>query len=51
MTGDPKDWRLPTRLVRAGLTRSQHHETSEAIFFNSGYVFDNAAQAEAAFKG
>ncbi|MGE0255796.1 MAG: O-succinylhomoserine sulfhydrylase [Alphaproteobacteria bacterium] len=51
MSSDPKDWRLPTRLVRAGLTRSQHHETSEAIFFNSGYVFDNAAQAEAAFKG
>jgi len=51
MTGDPRNWRLPTRLVRAGLTRSQHHETSEAIFFNSGYVFDNAAQAEAAFKG
>jgi O-succinylhomoserine sulfhydrylase len=43
--------RPQTKLVRAGLTRSQFNETSEALYLNSGFVFDDAAQAEAAFKG
>lgn len=43
--------RTQTQLVRAGLSRSQFRETSEALYLNSGFVFENAAQAEAAFKG
>jgi O-succinylhomoserine sulfhydrylase len=40
-----------TLLVRGGLKRSQFQETSEAIFATSGYVYDNAEEAELAFKG
>ena len=43
--------RNQTKLVRGGLQRSQHGETSEAIFMNSGYVFKNAEEAEARFAG
>jgi len=39
------------RLVRAGLERSQFKETSEAMFLNSGYVFDSADEAAVAFAG
>lgn len=38
-----------TRVLRAGLDRSQHHETSEALYLNSGFVYDSAEEAEAAF--
>jgi O-succinylhomoserine sulfhydrylase len=51
MTKNTKDFRPQTQLVRAGLSRSQFRETSEALYLNSGFVFENAAQAEAAFKG
>jgi O-succinylhomoserine sulfhydrylase len=44
-------WRTATRLVHEGTLRSQFGETSEAIFLNSGYVYDNAEQAERRFKG
>ena len=40
-----------TELVHDGTLRSQFGETSEAIFLNSGYVYDSAEQAEARFKG
>ena len=46
-----QDWRPATRLVHEGTLRSQFGETSEAIFLNSGYVYDNAEQAERRFKG
>ena len=46
-----KNVKLQTKLVRGGLYRSSHGETSEAIFMNSGYVFENAEQAEARFAG
>ncbi len=45
------NWRQQTRLVRGGLARSAFDETSEAIFMTSGYVYENAEEAEAAFKG
>lgn len=45
------DWQPATTLVHEGTRRSQYGETSEAIFLNSGYVYDNAEQAEARFKG
>ncbi len=38
-----------TRVLRAGLDRSQHLETSEALYLNSGFVYDSAEEAEAAF--
>jgi O-succinylhomoserine sulfhydrylase len=44
-------WRPATRLVHEGTLRSQFGETSEAIFLNSGYVYESAEQAEARFKG
>ena len=37
--------------VRGGLIRSDLDETAEALFLTQGYVYDSAAQAEAAFKG
>jgi O-succinylhomoserine sulfhydrylase len=38
-----------TLLVQGGTLRSQFGETSEAIFLNSGFIYDNAEQAEARF--
>ena len=46
-----KHYRNQTRLVRGGLIRSDHGETSEAIFMNSGYVFNSAEEAKARFAG
>ena len=44
-------WHEATALVHGGTVRSQFGETSEAIFLNSGYVYESAEQAEARFKG
>lgn len=44
-------WRSQTRLVRGGIDRSAHGETSEAIYLTSGFVYENAEEAEARFKG
>jgi O-succinylhomoserine sulfhydrylase len=46
-----KKFKQNTNLVRGGLSRSNFKETSEAIFLNSGFVYDSAEQAEAIFKG
>ncbi len=43
-------WTIDTTLVHGGTLRSQFGETSEAIFTNSGFVYDSAEQAEARFK-
>lgn len=40
-----------TKLVRGGTSRSQFKETSEAIFMNSGFVYDSAEEAAGRFKG
>ncbi len=45
------EYRRDTSLVRACLERSQFQETSEAMFLNSGYVYDSAEEAVAAFAG
>jgi O-succinylhomoserine sulfhydrylase len=37
--------------VHGGVQRSQHGETAEALYLTSGYVYDNAEQAEATFAG
>jgi O-succinylhomoserine sulfhydrylase len=42
---------LKTRLVRGGLKRSEHGETSEAMYLTSGYAYDTPETAEARFKG
>jgi O-succinylhomoserine sulfhydrylase len=39
-----------TLAVRGGLTRTGFDETSEALFLTSGFVYESAEQAEAAFK-
>ena len=44
-------WRPATRAVRGGLARTGFDETAEALFMTSGFVYDSAADAEAAFKG
>lgn len=48
--GDPA-YGPDTLAVRAGLERTPFAETSEAMFLTSGYVYANAAEAEAAFAG
>jgi O-succinylhomoserine sulfhydrylase len=48
---DPNQWRAETKLVRGGLERSAHGETSEALFLTQGYVYPSAELAEARFKG
>jgi O-succinylhomoserine sulfhydrylase len=45
-----RTYRPDTLAVRAGLTRSGFDETSEALFLTSGFVYESAEQAEAAFK-
>jgi O-succinylhomoserine sulfhydrylase len=42
--------RPATLLVRGGLNRSNHAETAEVPFLTSGFVYDDAAQAEATFE-
>ena len=46
-----QDYRKQTQRVRGGLVRSEFGETSEAIFMNSGYVFNTAEEAKARFAG
>ena len=45
------DYRRDTKLVRGGLSRSAFQETSEALYMTSGYVYDSAEEAAAAFAG
>ncbi|MDP6473562.1 MAG: O-succinylhomoserine sulfhydrylase [Alphaproteobacteria bacterium] len=48
---EEEQWRPATRMVRGGTRRSAHGETSEAMYLTSGYVYEDAAEAEARFKG
>ncbi len=43
------DWSPRTTLVHGGVRRSQYGETSEAIFLTQGFVYPDAATAEARF--
>ena len=47
----PPGLRADTLAVRGGLVRTPFRETSEALFLTQGYVYDGAADAEAAFAG
>ena len=40
-------WAPATQSVRGGSERSQHGETSEALYLTSGFVYDSAAQGDA----
>jgi O-succinylhomoserine sulfhydrylase len=51
MTSDPTNFRPATRLVHGGIQRSHHGETAEALYLTSGYVYDDAEQAEGTFAG
>jgi O-succinylhomoserine sulfhydrylase len=51
MTGRKRNWKPATQLVHSGTLRSQHGETSEAIYLTQGYVYETAEAAEARFKG
>ncbi len=44
-------WRPATQAVRAGTWRSEQGETSEALFLNSGYTYDDAETVAARFAG
>jgi len=45
------EFRPDTTLIHGGTTRSPHGETSEALYLTSGFVYDDAEQAEATFLG
>ena len=44
-------WRPATQAVRGGTWRSEHGETSEALFLTSGYTYDTAESVAARFAG
>jgi O-succinylhomoserine sulfhydrylase len=43
-------WRPATQAVRGGTWRSEHGETSEALFLNSGFTYDDAETVAARFR-
>lgn len=49
--GKSKNWRPQTQMVRGGTTRSQYGETSEALYMNSGFVYDSPEQQSARMAG
>lgn len=46
-----RQWRPATRAVRGGTWRSEHGETSEALFLSSGFTYDDAETVAARFAG
>lgn len=46
-----RNWRPATQAVRGGTWRSEHGETSEALFLTSGYTYDDAETVAARFAG
>lgn len=46
-----RTWRPATQAVRGGTWRSEHGETSEALFLTSGYTYDTAETVAARFAG
>jgi O-succinylhomoserine sulfhydrylase len=51
MTSNTTNYRTATRLVHGGVQRSAFGETAEALYLTSGYVYDDAEQAEGTFAG
>ncbi len=50
-TKNAPGWGDATKLVRGGLERSTYGETSEALYLNSGFVYDAPETAESRFDG
>ena len=50
-TKNAPNWGDATKLVRGGLERTPFGETSEALFLNSGFVYDAPETAEKRFMG
>jgi O-succinylhomoserine sulfhydrylase len=50
-TKNSSTWGDATKLVRGGLERSAYGETSEALYLNSGFVYDTPETAEKRFMG
>lgn len=48
---DTPTYRTATQLIHSGRIRTEYGETTEALFLTSGFVYDNAEQAEATFTG
>ena len=46
-----RQWRPATQAVRGGTWRSEHGETSEALFLTSGYTYESAESVAARFSG
>lgn len=46
-----RNWRPATQAVRGGTWRSEHGETSEALFLSSGYTYENAQTVADRFAG
>jgi O-succinylhomoserine sulfhydrylase len=44
-------WRSATQAIRGGTWRSEHGETSEALFLSSGFTYDDAETVAARFAG
>lgn len=44
-------WRPATKALRGGTWRSEHGETSEALFLSSGYTYDDAQTVADRFAG
>lgn len=44
-------WRPATQAIRGGTWRSEHGETSEALFLTSGYTYDDATTVAERFAG
>ncbi len=47
----PKSYRPETRLVHAGIQRSQFGEMSEGLFLTQGYIYPSAEECESRFSG
>jgi O-succinylhomoserine sulfhydrylase len=45
------NWRPATKALRGGTWRSEHGETSEALFLTSGYTYDDAQTVADRFAG
>ena len=46
-----KRYRPETRLVHAGILRSQFGENAETLYLTQSYIYESAASAEKRFKG
>ena len=51
LSEDPHDWETATRLIRGGLARSPHGETSEPIYLTQSFVYESPESADARFSG